>query len=180
MQDKNSRSNIKRRYNNKANTKEGTDGQRWRRFTSDFVASATFHSAWQSELNLSVRVGGQQAKRAEWDLQTNHFTGAGIVFYKSNSVNIHWTKTWKTLQRQMKNSSANNLVPRAFPLKNGWGRPTHLREKPWGRGWLKIHNIAVVSSKAKLLWPLYTSIQAINFLFSFFFFYIGLFLPYYV
>ena len=33
-----------------------------------------------------------------------------------------------------------NLVPRAFPLKNGWGqkrafsRPTHfLREKPWGR-----------------------------------------------
>ena len=36
-----------------------------------------------------------------------------------------------------------NLVPRAFPSKNGWGRekvpfpgPTHfLREKPWGRGW---------------------------------------------
>ena len=29
-----------------------------------------------------------------------------------------------------------NLVPRAFPLKNGCG-PTHfLREKPWGRGWL--------------------------------------------
>ena len=33
-----------------------------------------------------------------------------------------------------------NLVPRAFPLKNGWGRkrdlfPTNfLREKPWGRG----------------------------------------------
>ena len=29
-----------------------------------------------------------------------------------------------------------NLVPRAFPLKNGWGgRPTHiLREKPWGQG----------------------------------------------
>ena len=36
-----------------------------------------------------------------------------------------------------------NLVPSAFPSKNGWGgkmafsRPTHfLREKPWGRGWL--------------------------------------------
>ena len=30
--------------------------------------------------------------------------------------------------------STGNLVPRAFPLKNGWG-PTHfLREKPWGRG----------------------------------------------
>ena len=41
----------------------------------------------------------------------------------------------------------DNLVPRAFPSKNGWGRdagmpgcrdagPTHfLREKPWGRGW---------------------------------------------
>ena len=29
---------------------------------------------------------------------------------------------------------SSNLVPRAFPLKNG--RPTHfLREKPWGRGW---------------------------------------------
>ena len=29
-----------------------------------------------------------------------------------------------------------NLVPRAFPSKNGGG-PTHfLREKPWGRGWL--------------------------------------------
>ena len=30
-----------------------------------------------------------------------------------------------------------NLVPRAFPSKNGWGgkSPTHfLREKPWGRG----------------------------------------------
>ena len=26
-----------------------------------------------------------------------------------------------------------NLVPRAFPLKNGWGH--FLREKPWGRGW---------------------------------------------
>ena len=30
-------------------------------------------------------------------------------------------------------SAADNLVPRAFPLKNGC--PTHfLREKPWGRG----------------------------------------------
>ena len=27
-----------------------------------------------------------------------------------------------------------NLVPRAFPLKNGWAH--FLREKPWGRGWL--------------------------------------------
>ena len=27
--------------------------------------------------------------------------------------------------------------PRAFPLKNGWGRPTHfLRENPCGRGWM--------------------------------------------
>ena len=40
-----------------------------------------------------------------------------------------------------------NLVPRAFPLKIGWGGwwlkigwcPTHfLREKPWGRGWSQI------------------------------------------
>ena len=34
-----------------------------------------------------------------------------------------------------------NLVPRVFPLKNGWGfsRPTHfLREKPWGRGCVRI------------------------------------------
>ena len=31
-------------------------------------------------------------------------------------------------------SSGTNLVPRAFPLRNGLG-PTHfLREKPWGRG----------------------------------------------
>ena len=31
-------------------------------------------------------------------------------------------------------SFGSNLVPRAFPLKNGWG-PTHfLREKHWGRG----------------------------------------------
>ena len=30
----------------------------------------------------------------------------------------------------------NNLVPRAFPLKNGWGgKLIFLREKPWGRGW---------------------------------------------
>ena len=27
-----------------------------------------------------------------------------------------------------------NRVPRAFPLKNGWGH--FLREKPWGRGWV--------------------------------------------
>ena len=27
----------------------------------------------------------------------------------------------------------NNLVPRAFPSKNGWGAH-FLREKPWGRG----------------------------------------------
>ena len=27
-----------------------------------------------------------------------------------------------------------NLVPRAFPLKNGWGTTHFLREKPWGRG----------------------------------------------
>ena len=29
----------------------------------------------------------------------------------------------------VRNSTAINLVPRAFPLKNGW-----LTEKPWGRG----------------------------------------------
>ena len=29
----------------------------------------------------------------------------------------------------------SNLVPRAFPLKNGWGTAHFLREKPWGRGW---------------------------------------------
>ena len=29
----------------------------------------------------------------------------------------------------------HNFVPRAFPSKNGFSRPTHfLREKPWGRG----------------------------------------------
>ena len=38
---------------------------------------------------------------------------------------------------------ANNLVPRALPLKNGWG-PTHfLREKPWGRGWLTLYKCAL-------------------------------------
>ena len=37
-----------------------------------------------------------------------------------------------------RNTVFTNLVPRAFPLKKGWGfsRPTHLREKPWGRGWV--------------------------------------------
>ena len=41
--------------------------------------------------------------------------------------------------------------------------------------------VAVVSSKAKLLWPLYTSTQAINFLFfSFFFYFISVLLPYYI
>ena len=40
---------------------------------------------------------------------------------------------------------------------------------------------SVVSSKAKLLWPPYTSTQAINFLFfSFFFSFISVFLPYYI
>ena len=29
-----------------------------------------------------------------------------------------------------------NLVPRACPLKNGWGAPPiFLRGNPWGRGW---------------------------------------------
>ena len=28
----------------------------------------------------------------------------------------------------------HNLVPRAFPSKNGWGATHFLREKPWGRG----------------------------------------------
>ena len=42
------------------------------------------------------------------------------------------------------------------------------------------HNIALVSSKAKLLCSPYTSIQAINFLFSFFFSFISVFLPYYI
>ena len=38
---------------------------------------------------------------------------------------------------------ANNLVPRALPLKNGWG-PTHfLREEPWGRGWLTLYKCAL-------------------------------------
>ena len=38
----------------------------------------------------------------------------------------------------------------------------------------------MISSKAKLLWPPYTSIQAITFLFSLFFFFISVFLPYYI
>ena len=51
---------------------------------------------------------------------------------------------------------ANNLVPRALPLKNGWGgkRPWHrlvtcplvhpfFREKPWGRGWLTLYKCAL-------------------------------------
>ena len=40
--------------------------------------------------------------------------------------------------------------------------------------------LAVVSSKSRLLSPPYTSIQAINFLFSFFFSFISVFLPYYI
>ena len=44
------------------------------------------------------------------------------LFVKNNNNN---NKKYRTI---------HNLVPRAFPLKNGWG-PTHLREKPWGRGW---------------------------------------------
>ena len=31
-------------------------------------------------------------------------------------------------------SASSNLVPRAFPLKNGWGPTLFSREKPWGLG----------------------------------------------
>ena len=38
-------------------------------------------------------------------------------------------------EEKVESQSNLELVPNAFPLKNGWG-PTHfLREKPWGRGW---------------------------------------------
>ena len=44
----------------------------------------------------------------------------------------------------MKKPSQINLVPRAFPLKNG--PPIFLREKPWGRGWSQISPIEVLQS----------------------------------
>ena len=49
------------------------------------------------------------------------------------SLCSHWGCSGRTTKLQI------NLVPRAFPSKNRWG-PTHfLREKPWGRGWLKMY-----------------------------------------
>ena len=49
------------------------------------------------------------------------------------SLCSHWGCSGRTKKLQI------NLVPRAFPSKNRWG-PTHfLREKPWGRGWLKMY-----------------------------------------
>ena len=50
-------------------------------------------------------------------------------------------------KRRNRSGSLTNLVPRAFPLKNGWGlsHPTHfLREKSWERGW--IVNVTIQSS----------------------------------
>ena len=38
---------------------------------------------------------------------------------------------------------------------------------------ISTQNTVVVSSKAKLLWPLYTSLQAIYFPFAFFFFFVS-------
>ena len=55
---------------------------------------------------------------------------------KANSLeNITWSEmdTSQT-QDSLKVMLHGNLVPRAFPSKNGWGH--FLREKPWGRGWL--------------------------------------------
>ena len=43
-----------------------------------------------------------------------------------------------------------NLVPRAFPSKNGWGATRYLREKPCGRGcrslWIANYNYVSSSS----------------------------------
>ena len=41
--------------------------------------------------------------------------------------------TNKVEENQRKTIVNSNLVPRAFPLKNGWGATHFLREKPWGR-----------------------------------------------
>ena len=42
--------------------------------------------------------------------------------------------TNKVEENQRKTIVNSNLIPRAFPLKNGWGATHFLREKPWGRG----------------------------------------------
>ena len=42
--------------------------------------------------------------------------------------------TNKVEENQRKTFVNSNLVPRAFPLKNGWGATHFLREKPWARG----------------------------------------------
>ena len=39
------------------------------------------------------------------------------------------------MDQARKHLKDTNLVPRAFPLKNGWGPTQFLREKLWGRGW---------------------------------------------
>ena len=44
------------------------------------------------------------------------------------------SKTKLDLRLFQKLALHNNLVPRAFPLKNGWCPNHFLREKPWGRG----------------------------------------------
>ena len=51
---------------------------------------------------------------------------------RSLTIHVHTRKSEFSV-RIMEHA---NLVPRAFPLKNGWVGPTHfLREKPWGRSW---------------------------------------------
>ena len=42
-----------------------------------------------------------------------------------------------------------NLVPRAFPLKDGWGATHFLREKPWGRGWDPLFLACSLCSRAR-------------------------------
>ena len=56
--------------------------------------------------------------------------------WKPSAISGRFISIWpdKTNALYFSTVAFHNLVPRAFPLKNGWG-PTHfLREKPWGRG----------------------------------------------
>ena len=46
---------------------------------------------------------------------------------------IQGGKEHERKSRETRPRAVNNLVPRAFPLKNGWGPTYFLREKPWGR-----------------------------------------------
>ena len=83
-------------------------------------------------------LAGKHSTKATWDavdFPARHRSAKRTEYQFQFHLNWDVTFILRTL--------LYDLVPSAFPSKNGWGgkrafsRPTHyLREKPWGRGWL--------------------------------------------